>query len=148
MDFHNCKWPSSVVKPLPQTETPDPSDAPSPEKAGGMRRVGSRNWLPTLDESGAEVKGSPRAMAGREKMLQKLWMSEAVDSYFLRQVITYDPPGQLSNARLLGFVSTIWIALVAWSELDVRLRVRTTRCWSGCCRGSVRTSRRTPRGPS
>ena len=93
MDFHNCKWPSSVVKPLPQTETPDPSDAPSPEKAGGMRRVGSRNWLPTLDESGAVVKGSPRAMAGREKMLQKLWMSEAVDA--TGQVTTWSFPSLL-----------------------------------------------------
>ena len=102
MDFHNCKWPSSVVKPLPQTETPDPSDAPSPEKAGGMRRVGSRNWLPTLDESGAEVKGSPRAMAGREKMLQKLWMSEAVDSYFLRQVTTWPFPVAAANSGTLG----------------------------------------------
>ena len=102
MDFHNCKWPSSVVKPLPQTETPDPSDAPSPEKAGGMRRVGSRNWLPTLDESGAEVKGSPRAMAGREKMLQKLWMSEAVDSYFLRQVTTWPCPVAAADSGTLG----------------------------------------------
>lgn len=47
----------------------------------GMRRVGSKTWLPI---DGTEVP-SPRSTSIRDKMKEKLWMSEAVDEYFLRR---------------------------------------------------------------
>ena len=52
--------------------------------APGMRRVGSKTWLP-VDGVGASLSNSPRSVSVREKMIEKLWMSEAVDAYFLRQ---------------------------------------------------------------
>lgn len=50
----------------------------------GMRRVGSKTWLP-LDELEGDLSNSPRSVRVRDKMKEKLWMSEAVDAYFLRQ---------------------------------------------------------------
>ena len=46
-----------------------------------MRRVGSKTWLP-ID---ASEESSPRSTSIRDKMKEKLWMSEAVDEYFLRR---------------------------------------------------------------
>ena len=52
--------------------------------APGMRRVGSKTWLP-VDGVADSLSNSPRSVSVREKMKEKLWMSEAVDAYFLRQ---------------------------------------------------------------
>ncbi len=49
----------------------------------GMRRVGSKTWLP-LDEVGTGS-CSPGDESVRVKIKEKLWISEAVDAYFLRK---------------------------------------------------------------
>lgn len=87
MDFHNCNWPPTVVKPLLAAAAAE--DRLEAEMEGqGMRRVGSKTWLPTMADDGAAslASGSPRqSAAGREKIKSNLWMSAAVDDYFIRK---------------------------------------------------------------
>eukprot|EP01043_Picozoa_sp_COSAG02_P053636 COSAG02_NODE_5953_length_3916_cov_1.450616_3_plen_304_part_00 len=91
MDFTSCKWPATVVKPL-STVAAAAEEAKRKQAAqesgggpgAGMRRIGSKTWLP-VDEVEAGISSSPRSVGVREKMKAKLWMSEAVDAYFLRQ---------------------------------------------------------------
>lgn len=91
MDFTSCKWPATVVKPLSTVaaaaEEANRKKAAQVSGGGagaGMRRIGSKTWLP-VEEPETEMSSSPRSVSVRAKMKDKLWMSEAVDAYFLRQ---------------------------------------------------------------
>ena len=61
----------------------DKQSCASKRRPCGMWRIGSKTWLP-VDDVEARISSSPQSVSVREKMKDKLWMSEA-DAYFLRQ---------------------------------------------------------------